>query len=173
MVAPTRSDESVLTPDVDADARATPEDPVAAAPDIERTRRTIASPRSRSYALTVLAVAMMMLARLSYLTSQRGRMNDLIAKRNAALAQEATRYGVMAFPDLAADAAAVAPGVLQTRTMLVGDFSFVRRVLITMPGTNRYTITVGIAPIASEFRTDSVTFRRTRPATGSPLCMTC
>lgn len=48
--------ESVLTPDVDADARATPVDAVASAPNLERTRSAIANPRSRSYALTVLAV---------------------------------------------------------------------------------------------------------------------
>ena len=48
--------ESVLTPDVDADARSTPVDAVAPSPDLSRMRSAIASPRSRSYALTVLAI---------------------------------------------------------------------------------------------------------------------
>jgi prepilin-type N-terminal cleavage/methylation domain-containing protein len=119
-------------------------------------------------ALTMLAVAMMMLARLSYLVSQRGRSNDLVAKRNAALQQEAGRYGVMSFTDLAKQTIGTT-----TTSMLVGDFSFTRKVTVSMPGTNRYTITVTIVPVASEFKSDSVTFRRTRPATGNPLCTSC
>lgn len=55
-MATPHTDESVLTPDVDARARATPVDPVAPAPDIQRTRHALANPRSRSYALTMLAV---------------------------------------------------------------------------------------------------------------------
>jgi len=119
-------------------------------------------------ALTVLAVAMMLLARLSYLVSQRGRSNDLVAKRNAALAQEAGRYGVMSFTDIAKQAI----GTTST-SMLVGDFSFTRKVTISQPGSGRYTIAVTIAPVTSEFKSDSVVIRRTRPATGSPLCTGC
>jgi predicted PurR-regulated permease PerM len=55
-MATPHSAESVLTPDVDADARSTPVDAVTPAPDLSRMRSAIASPRSRSYALTVLAV---------------------------------------------------------------------------------------------------------------------
>ena len=118
--------------------------------------------------LTVLAVAMMLLARLSYIVSQRGRSNDLVAKRNAALAQETGRFGVMSFTDLAKQTIGTT-----SKSMLVGDFTFTRKVTISKPGTNRYTLTVTIAPVSSEFKSDSVTFRRTQPATGSPLCTGC
>jgi prepilin-type N-terminal cleavage/methylation domain-containing protein len=117
-------------------------------------------------ALTLLAVAMMLLSRLTYLVSQRGRLNDLTAKRNAALAQEAARFGVMTFAQIAAQSSG-------STLMLVGDFTYTRRLTVTATTANRYTIKVVIAPQASEFRPDSVTFNRTRPATGSPLCVTC
>lgn len=117
-------------------------------------------------ALTVLAVAMMLLARLSYLVSQTGRTNDLIAKRNAALAQEAGRFGVMGFTDIAKQTSG-------NTLMLVGDFTFTRKLTVTATTANRYTIKIVVAPQASEFRPDSVTFNRTRPGTGTPLCTTC
>ncbi|MEK7402003.1 MAG: prepilin-type N-terminal cleavage/methylation domain-containing protein [Gemmatimonadota bacterium] len=117
-------------------------------------------------ALTVLSVAMMLLARLSYLVSQSGRTNDLVAKRNAALAQEAGRFGVMGFTDIAKQSSG-------STLMLVGDFTFTRRLTITATKSNWYTIKVVVAPQASEFRADSVTFSRTRPGTGTTLCITC
>lgn len=117
-------------------------------------------------ALTLLALAMMLLARLSYLVSQRGRTNDLVSKRNAALAQEAGRFGVMSFANLATQTSG-------STIMLVGDFSFTRGLTVTKTTSNRYTIKVVIAPVASEFRPDSVTISRTRPSTGTPLCVTC
>ena len=117
-------------------------------------------------ALTVLAVAMMLLARLSYLVSQRGRANDLVSKRNAALAQEASRFGVMSFANLATQSSG-------TSFMLIGDFSFNRVLTVTKPSPNRFTVKIVVSPLASEFRADSVTFSRTRPATGTPLCIGC
>jgi predicted PurR-regulated permease PerM len=47
---------SVLTPDVDPDARATPVDEVAPRPDLARTGRALSSSRSRSTGITILAV---------------------------------------------------------------------------------------------------------------------
>ena len=116
-------------------------------------------------ALTVLAVAMMLLARLSYLVSQTGRTNDLVSKRNMALAQESGRFAMIPFTSIAAQAG--------NTSMLVGDFSYTRKVTITATKTNTYTVKIVIAPVASEFKADSVTFNRTRPASGTPLCSTC
>ena len=110
----------------------------------------------------------MLLARLSWLVSQRGRANDLVSKRNAALAQEAGRFGVMSFATIAQQTI----GTTST-SMLVGDFTFTRTVTITATSSNRYTIKVVIAPVASEFKADSVILSRTRPAAGSPLCSNC
>jgi prepilin-type N-terminal cleavage/methylation domain-containing protein len=117
-------------------------------------------------ALTMLAVAMMLLARLSYLVSQNGYKSGLVAKRNAALAQEAARLGVMTFTQIAAQSTA-------PTLVLAEDFTYNRRLTITKTTANRYTIKVVVAPQASEFKADSVTFNRTRPASGSPLCTAC
>jgi prepilin-type N-terminal cleavage/methylation domain-containing protein len=116
-------------------------------------------------AMTLLTVVMIILANMSLAVGRRGRLNDLITKRNAALAQEAGRIGAMPF----ASVEALSNG---TTNLLVGDFSFKRRLVVSHT-TNRSRITVVIEPVAGEFRADSVTFDRTRPATGTPLCTTC
>jgi prepilin-type N-terminal cleavage/methylation domain-containing protein len=116
--------------------------------------------------LTILAVSMMMLARLSWLVSQRGRTNDLVSKRNAALVQEAGRFGVMGFTDIAKQSSG-------STLMLVGDFTYTRTLTITATTVNRYTIKVVVAPQATEFRPDSVTVTRSRSGTGTPLCTSC
>jgi predicted PurR-regulated permease PerM len=53
---PDRRGDSVLTPDVDPTARATPVGPGAPTPDLGQTGAAIASPASRSAGVTVLAV---------------------------------------------------------------------------------------------------------------------
>lgn len=118
--------------------------------------------------LTILAIVMSLLASLSLTVARRGRDNDNVIKRNSALAQQAGRYGVMSFTDLASQTIGTT-----TTLMLLGDFTFNRRVTISKPATNRYRINIVIAPQTSEFKPDSVTFDRTRPALGTPLCTTC
>lgn len=117
-------------------------------------------------AMSILAVAMILLATLAMAIGRRGRMNDLATKRNLALAQQADRIEAMPFSDVAQ----LSNGTTQ---MLVGDFQFNRTFRITTSGSNRYTIRVVVSPIAGEFKPDSVTIDRTRPATGTPLCTTC
>jgi predicted PurR-regulated permease PerM len=56
MAIPERSDDSVLTPDVNPGARATPVAPGAPEPDLTRTNEALASPRGQSAGLTILAV---------------------------------------------------------------------------------------------------------------------
>lgn len=117
-------------------------------------------------AMALLAVVMIMLATMAIAVGRRGRLNDLTTKRNLALAQQAGRLEALPFPDVM---------LLTTGTtqLLVGDFNFNRRLTVTPTGTTRYTIKIVVAPIASEFRPDSVTVVRTRPASGTPLCTTC
>jgi hypothetical protein len=117
-------------------------------------------------AMTLLATVMMMLATLATSTGRRGYTNDLTTKRNMALAQQVGRIQVMPFEDLAT----LSSGTTQ---MLLGDFTYNRRLEVTQTTTSRYTIKVVVAPVAGEFRPDSVTIDRTRPAAGSPLCTTC
>jgi predicted PurR-regulated permease PerM len=56
MHASTPRDDSVMTPDVDASAQATPVDADAPRPDLSRTEQAIESPRARSVGVTTLTV---------------------------------------------------------------------------------------------------------------------
>jgi len=116
--------------------------------------------------MSILAIVMVLLATLAIAIGRRGRINELVTKRNLALSQQASRLVVMPFMDVMT----LSAGTVQ---MLVGDFQFNRTLSITPTGSNRYTIKVVVSPIAGEFKPDSVTIERTRPATGSPLCTTC
>lgn len=116
--------------------------------------------------MALLAVVMTLLAQLALSVGRRGQLNDLTTKRNLALAQQAGRLQVLPINDVAA----LSSGTTQ---MLVGDFTFTRRLTITSSAASRYTIKVVIAPIDGEFKPDSVTFDRSRIASGSPLCTGC
>jgi prepilin-type N-terminal cleavage/methylation domain-containing protein len=117
-------------------------------------------------AMALLAVVMILLASMSLAVSRRGYANGLTTKRNLALAQQAGRISAMPFTDVSA----LTTG---TTAMLIGDFSFNRRLTVTAVGGWRYTIKVVIAPVASEFKPDSITIDRTRPPSGTPLCTIC
>jgi prepilin-type N-terminal cleavage/methylation domain-containing protein len=117
-------------------------------------------------AMSLLTIVLIILANMSVWLGRRGRLNDLTTKRNLVLAQQAARIGTMPFDDLASQPSG-------TTMMLVGDFSFRRRLAVTPSGANRYTVKVVIEPVASEFRRDSLTLDRTRPPAGTPLCTTC
>ena len=117
-------------------------------------------------AMTLFGVVMVMLGSLSLTVARRARTNELITKRNLALAQQAGRIEAMPFKDLAS----IANGTTQ---LLVGDFTFNRRFAVTHPATNRYTIKIVIEPVSNEFSADSVTIDKTRPASGMPLCTSC
>jgi predicted PurR-regulated permease PerM len=56
MDASSPRDDSVLTPDVDPSAQASPVDAAAPKPDLSRTERALGSPRTRSVGLTTLTV---------------------------------------------------------------------------------------------------------------------
>ena len=56
MSAGTADDRSVLAPDVDEHAQATPAEPGAPTPDIERTASALTTVRARSLGLTILAI---------------------------------------------------------------------------------------------------------------------
>ena len=116
--------------------------------------------------MAIFGVVMVMLGSLSLTVARRARLNEYTTKRNLALAQQAGRIEAMPFKDVAT----ITNGTTQ---MLVGDFTFNRRIAISAPATNRYTIKIVIAPVTNEFRADSVTIDKTRPASGMPLCTTC
>ena len=116
--------------------------------------------------MTILATVMIMLSQLSLTVGKRAYRNDLTTKRNLALSQQTDRLYSLSFDQVAA----LSSGTTQ---MLIGDFTFNRRLTVTATTASRYTIKVVVAPIASEFTPDSVTVSRTRPAAGTPLCTTC
>ena len=117
-------------------------------------------------ATAIFAIVMMMLSTLAISVGRTGRVNDYGAKRNFALRQQAGRIQILTFDE----AAALTSGTTQ---MLLGDFSFRRRLVVTKSGTDRVMVRVVIEPIASEFRADSITVYRTQAPSGSPLCLTC
>lgn len=116
--------------------------------------------------MALIAIAMTLLATLAITVGRRGRANELTTKRNLALAQQVSRFQVMSVTDIAA----LTSGTTQ---MLIGDFTFNRRLAISTPASGRYTIKVVIEPVSGEFSPDSVTIDRTRMASGSPLCTNC
>lgn len=116
--------------------------------------------------MALLAVVMTLLATLAIGVGRRGRLNELTTKRNLALSQQAGRFHIMPLTE-------VATLTSGTTLMLIGDFTFRRRLAVSSPVAGRYQIKVVIEPVAGEFRPDSVTIDRTRMATGSPLCTNC
>ena len=117
-------------------------------------------------AMTLVATVFGLLATFAISLGRRAHLNDLTTKRNLALAQQAGRIVVMPFPDVML----LTSGTTQ---MLIGDFTFNRRLTVTPAGPTRYQIKIVIAPVAAEFRPDSITIDRTRPASGTPLCTSC
>jgi prepilin-type N-terminal cleavage/methylation domain-containing protein len=117
-------------------------------------------------AMTMLAIVLMSLAKMSLMVSLRGRDNDLFAKRTAVLQLEANKLGAIPYATLASWSTT-------TTTLNLGGFTYTRRMAIANTGTNRYSIKVIIVPTSDTTKKDSVTLDRTKPATNTPLCLTC
>ena len=117
-------------------------------------------------AMALIAIAMTLLATLAITVGRRGRTNELVTRRNLALSQQASRFQVMSVENIAT----LTSGTTQ---MLIGDFTFNRRLAITTPAAGRYTIKVVIEPVSGEFKADSLIIDRSRMASGSPLCTNC
>jgi prepilin-type N-terminal cleavage/methylation domain-containing protein len=117
-------------------------------------------------AMTMLAIVLMSLAKMSLVVAVRGRGNDLFAKRTAVLQLEANKLGAIPYSTLASWSTT-------TTTLTLGDFTYKRRMAIANTGTNRYSIKVIIIPMSDTTKQDSVTLDRTKPATNTPLCLTC
>lgn len=140
---------------------------IRASPRLRRSRRCAGFTLVEVIiAMTLLSAVLIILATLSTSVTRRGRLNELTTKRNLALAQQGSRVQTMPWDDVVT----LTSGSAQ---LLVGDFTFNRRFVVTAAGANRRIIRVVIAPLVQEFRPDSVTIERTRPASGTPLCSTC
>jgi prepilin-type N-terminal cleavage/methylation domain-containing protein len=117
-------------------------------------------------AMTLLSIVMMSLAKISVSVATRARMNDLVAKRNAALQLESNKFVTVPFDSLR-------NWSTTTKTFTRGDFSYTRRLTITQVTAMRYTVKVVVTPTKNAAKKDSVMLDRTKPPTGSPLCVGC
>jgi prepilin-type N-terminal cleavage/methylation domain-containing protein len=120
-------------------------------------------------ALTLLSIILMGLARVTFQMAASGRSNDTVAKRNAALVEEANKFNAMPFDSLATVSTA-------TKDLTFGDFKFQRRLVVTTVSSTYKTVRIVVTPYLGNVLTasqkDSVLVTRTKPA-GSPLCTSC
>lgn len=139
-------------------------------PSTPARRNRTASPAGFSLvevvvAMTILAIVLMSLAKLSTVVAVRGRGNDLVAMRTAALERESNKFGAIRF-----DSLAVFPTTSKTFTF--GKFAYTRQLALTKVTTTRYTVKIVIIPTNNTAATDSIIFDRTKPAS-SALCTGC
>jgi len=136
-------------------------------------RRRVAAGNRRGFslievvvAMTILSIALVSLAKLATVIAVRGRDNDLLAHRTAALQLEANKFGAVPFSKLASWSTA-------DQSFTRGGFTYTRKLTITPVSSSRYTITIVVIPSTDATRSQSVTLDRTLPPSGSPLCVGC
>jgi prepilin-type N-terminal cleavage/methylation domain-containing protein len=117
-------------------------------------------------AMTLLAIVLMSLAKMSLMVAVRGRGNDLVAKRTAVLQLEGNKLGALPYSTLSTWSTT-------TQTLTLGDFTYKRRMAIANTSSNRYSIKILIIPMNDTTKKDSLTLDRTKPATSTPLCTGC
>jgi prepilin-type N-terminal cleavage/methylation domain-containing protein len=117
-------------------------------------------------AMTLLSIVMMSLAKISVSIATRARLNDLVAKRNAALQLESNKFVTVPFDSLR-------NWSTTTKTFTRGNFAYTRRLTITAVNSMRYTVKIVVTPSANSAKKDSVIIDRTKPPMGSPLCVGC
>jgi len=117
-------------------------------------------------AMTILSIVMMSLAKIGVSVAVKGRTNDLVAKRNAALQLEANKLGTVPFANLGTWSTT-------TRAFTLGGFTYTRRTTISSMNMYRYAVKVVVIPTLDPTKKDSVMFERTKPPQTSVLCTTC
>ena len=117
-------------------------------------------------AMTMFAVIMLGMAKMSAAVAVKGRTNDVVAKRNAALQLEANKMGGVPF-------ASLKMWPTTDRTFTRGSFSYTRKLTIIQTGQTRYTVKVVIVPTIDPTKKDSVIIERSLAPAGSPLCVGC
>jgi prepilin-type N-terminal cleavage/methylation domain-containing protein len=117
-------------------------------------------------AMTILSIVMMSLAKIGVSIAVKGRTNDLVAKRNAALQLEANKLNTVPFGSLGTWSTT-------TKSFKLGDFSYTRRTTISAMSMYRYSVKVVVIPSLDDKKKDSVMFDRTNPPANTVLCTTC
>jgi prepilin-type N-terminal cleavage/methylation domain-containing protein len=117
-------------------------------------------------AMTIFGVVMLGMAQMGAAVAVKGRTNDLVAKRNAALQMEANKFGAVPFDSLK-------NWSIADKTRSLGSFTYTRRLVITQTSSTRYTVKVVVTPALDPSKKDSLMVERSLPPTGSPLCVGC
>jgi prepilin-type N-terminal cleavage/methylation domain-containing protein len=120
-------------------------------------------------AMTLLSVVFISLGGMMIKMSQRSHINDIVAKRTAALTQEANKFNAIRYDSLYNDRISMAD-----QSLTMGDFKFTRKLTLTKSTATRLSVKIKLVPTNPAFSSyvDSVIVYRTKPA-GSPLCVGC
>ena len=117
-------------------------------------------------ALTLLSIILLSFADAATAVAMRGRTNDLVAKRTAALQGEANKFATVPFSSLAGWSTA-------DQSFTKGNFTYTRRLRITALASNRDSIKITIVPASDTTKKDYAILFRTKPTTSSLLCSSC
>jgi prepilin-type N-terminal cleavage/methylation domain-containing protein len=122
-------------------------------------------------AVMVLSISMTFVGHISASLTQSQRRNDVIAKRTFAMQQTSNIVGALPFKSLT-------PTVLPaSKTMTLGDFTYVRRIAISTSGSTSVgqtaTISITIVPqtgiMSDTLLKDSLQMYRSAPLCGTAL----
>jgi prepilin-type N-terminal cleavage/methylation domain-containing protein len=117
-------------------------------------------------ALTLLSIILLSFADAATAVAVRGRTNDLVAKRTAALQGEANKFASVPFSSLATWSTA-------NKTITKGNFTYTRKLSITSLASNRDSIKITIVPSVDPTKTDYAIVLRSKPTSSSLLCTSC
>lgn len=115
-------------------------------------------------AMSMMAIVLVTIAKLSFNVATQGRANRLVAARTAVLQQQAARYGAMPYTTLQTKTSG-------TSTITMGGVSYTRTLTLTQ-GTKRISVKVVIAPTSDPTKKDSLMFDHAY-SSSSPLCSGC
>ena len=115
-------------------------------------------------AITVFSIVLLSLAKVTTALAMRGRANDVLANRTAALQLEANKFGGVPYATLASWSTT-------DQTITRGNFTYTRHLVITKNGISRYSLKIVVTPAADSTRPDSVMLDRALPPTTTPICL--
>ena len=119
------------------------------------------------FAMVILGIVLVTIAKLALDAAVAGRSNNLVATRTAVLQQQAARLGAIPYTTLAGLTSS-------TTTITVGGTSYSRQITLTPSSNTKYIkVKVVIAPTATPSAADSLVFTRANAVGGSPLCSGC
>ena len=119
------------------------------------------------FALVILGIVLVTIAKLSLDAAVAGRSNDLVATRTAVLQQQAARLGSIPYTTLASKTST-------SDSITVGGKNYYRTITLTPSSNTKYIkVKVVIAPTSTPTARDSLQFTRANAAGASPLCSGC